>query len=124
MRHSASSVARRDVRTAWIRSSMSPLTFALRRPTAVLIAVAGLLAAGGAGTGYVLVHGKGITEIVRQPQSEAASAAARVSVKTASPRPGGLDRLCTQPGSVEPFEAADLYSKVSGFLVEQNVDIG
>ena len=32
--------------------------------------------------------------------------------------------MCLQPGSVEPFEAADLYAKVSGFLVEQKVDIG
>jgi HlyD family secretion protein len=47
-----------------------------------------------------------------------------VSVEVISPRPGGIDRLCQQPGSVEPFEAAALYAKVSGFLVEQNVDIG
>lgn len=45
-------------------------------------------------------------------------------VKVVAPRSGGINRLCTQPGSVEPFESADLYSKVSGFLVEQNVDIG
>jgi RND family efflux transporter MFP subunit len=32
--------------------------------------------------------------------------------------------VCLQPGTVEPFEAADLYTKVSGFLVEQKVDIG
>lgn len=50
-----------------------------------------------------------------------------VSLATAeviTPRPGGLDRVCVQPGTVEPFEAADLYAKASGFLIEQTVDIG
>jgi RND family efflux transporter MFP subunit len=51
-------------------------------------------------------------------------AAVSISVEVASPRPGGIDRVCLQPGTVEPFEAADLYTKVSGFLVEQIVDIG
>jgi RND family efflux transporter MFP subunit len=32
--------------------------------------------------------------------------------------------VCLQPGTIEPFQAADLYSKVSGFLIEQKVDIG
>ena len=86
-----------------------------------------VLAAVGTGTGYVFVHGKAAAENVRPAQPDSAKsgeASATVSVKVISPRPGGINRLCTQPGSVEPFEAADLYSKVSGFLVEQNVDIG
>jgi RND family efflux transporter MFP subunit len=45
-------------------------------------------------------------------------------VEVVTPHRGGIDRLCVQPGSVEPFEAADLYAKVSGFLAEQKVDIG
>src|SRR5207248_1050603 len=36
----------------------------------------------------------------------------------------GIERVCVQPGTVEPFEAADLYAKASGYLVEQRVDIG
>jgi HlyD family secretion protein len=83
-----------------------------------------VLASAGAGTGYVFVHGKAAAEIVRPGQQSDAANAGSVAVKVIAPRPGGIDRLCTQPGSVEPFEAADLYSKVSGFLVEQNVDIG
>ena len=47
-----------------------------------------------------------------------------VVVETISPSSGGLDRVCIQPGTVEPFESADLYAKVSGFLLEQSVDIG
>ena len=46
------------------------------------------------------------------------------SAEVVSPRPGGLDRVCVQPGTVEPFEAADLYAKASGFLIDQTVDIG
>ena len=45
-------------------------------------------------------------------------------VEVVTPTTGGLDRICVQPGTVEPFESADLYVKVSGFLVEQTVDIG
>lgn len=48
----------------------------------------------------------------------------KVVVECVNPRPGGLDRICLQPGSIEPFQAADLYTKVSGFLIEQEVDIG
>src|SRR5215470_3490570 len=47
-----------------------------------------------------------------------------VAVEVVSPQPGGIDRVCVQPGTVEPYESADLYAKVSGFLVEQTVDIG
>ena len=47
-----------------------------------------------------------------------------ITVDVVSPSPGGIDRICMQPGTIEPFEAADLYAKVSGFLTEQSVDIG
>jgi HlyD family secretion protein len=86
-----------------------------------------VLAAAGTGTGYLFVRGKAAAENLRPTQLDSAKSgetSATVSVKVISPRPGGINRLCTQPGSVEPFEAADLYSKVSGFLIEQNVDIG
>jgi HlyD family secretion protein len=48
----------------------------------------------------------------------------RVAVDVIYPRPGGIERICTQPGTVEPYESAEIYTKVSGFLAEQNVDIG
>lgn len=47
-----------------------------------------------------------------------------VTVEVVSPQSGGIDRMCVQPGTLEPFESADLYAKASGFLVEQNADIG
>lgn len=89
------------------------------------IAALAVLASAAVGTGYLFVHGKAAAEIVRpEQQPETTNSSGTVAVKVVSPRPGGIDRLCTQPGSVEPYEAADLYAKVSGFLVEQNVDIG
>jgi RND family efflux transporter MFP subunit len=47
-----------------------------------------------------------------------------VTVEVVKPKPGGIQRVVVQPGTVEPFEGADLYAKVSGYLVEQKVDIG
>lgn len=47
-----------------------------------------------------------------------------VTVEVVTPKPGGIDRVCTQPGTVEPIASADLYAKVSGYLLEQHVDIG
>jgi len=47
-----------------------------------------------------------------------------LAVEVISPQAGGIDRMCVQPGTLEPFESADLYAKASGFLVEMKVDIG
>ncbi|HEX5444071.1 MAG TPA: efflux RND transporter periplasmic adaptor subunit [Pirellulales bacterium] len=48
----------------------------------------------------------------------------QVRVKVVKPHQGGIERTTTQPGSVHSFRSAKLYSKVSGYLKEQNVDIG
>ena len=53
-----------------------------------------------------------------------------VSVQVVHPRLGGIDRVCVQPGSIEPYEFADLYAKVSGILLSERdangklIDIG
>src|SRR5260370_14812661 len=49
---------------------------------------------------------------------------ARTRVVVVAPRKGGLERTTTQPGTIEAFEFADLYAKISGFLKKQSVDIG
>lgn len=49
-------------------------------------------------------------------------AATRVVVVT--PRKGGIERTSNQPGTIEPFDYAGLYSKVAGYLKNQPVDIG
>jgi RND family efflux transporter MFP subunit len=47
-----------------------------------------------------------------------------ITVEVTHPRPGGIVRKSEQPGTVEPFDFEDVYAKVSGYLVEQPVDIG
>lgn len=47
-----------------------------------------------------------------------------VRVETITPRKGGLARTTVQPGSVNAFEEADLYSQAYGYLKELKVDIG
>lgn len=47
-----------------------------------------------------------------------------VKVDVTKPHPGGLDRTTVLPGSIHPYEAAELYAKVSGYLQKQTVDIG
>ena len=85
-----------------------------------LVALAVLVAVGAAGW-YAVARSK---VAAQSPPSETTNPGSSISVEVISPRPGGIDRLCLQPGSLEPLEAADLYAKVSGFLVEQKVDIG
>ena len=40
------------------------------------------------------------------------------------PEAGGIPRICSQPGSVEPYANAALYAKVFGQLKKLTVDIG
>ena len=59
-----------------------------------------------------------------QNTSSKAESSSGISVEVITPKPGGLIRECVQPGTVQPFEYADLYAKVSGFLDKLTVDIG
>jgi RND family efflux transporter MFP subunit len=76
------------------------------------------------GGSFAFLRGPAAAESTSHPHAPKVGSASAVSVEVTSPRPGGIERVCLQPGSVEPFESADLYSKVSGYLVEQKVDIG
>src|SRR5579872_6353278 len=61
----------------------------------------------------------------RQNASEAKDPSERrTRVQVVKPHKGGLQRTSEQPGSIEAFEFADLYGKVSGYLARQTVDIG
>ncbi len=53
-----------------------------------------------------------------------AATAATMRVEVVAPSPRGLGRNVVQPGIVQAFDKADLYAKVSGYLVRQKVDIG
>ena len=81
----------------------------------------GLLAialGGGGGFWYWKAHRK------TGGPSPAEESKTQVAVEAVQPQRGGLERNCVQPGSLERFEGADIYAKVSGFLAEQWVDIG
>jgi HlyD family secretion protein len=45
-------------------------------------------------------------------------------VETILPSKGGMSRKTSQPGSAHSWESAELFSKVSGFLLKLHVDIG
>jgi HlyD family secretion protein len=47
-----------------------------------------------------------------------------IEVETVHLSPGGIARTSTQIGSVHPYEQADLYAKVSGYLAKQYVNYG
>jgi HlyD family secretion protein len=80
-----------------------------------------ILAGCGAAVWYAVARGKPAAG-AEQVRGEESRSARPVTVEVVSPRPGGIDRVCAQPGTVEPFEAADLYAKVSGYLVELAVE--
>lgn len=48
----------------------------------------------------------------------------RSRVVVVKPRSGGIQRTSNQPGTIEAFNFADLYAKISGYLKKQPVDIG
>jgi HlyD family secretion protein len=48
----------------------------------------------------------------------------KIEVKVIHPKKGLLERLSTQPGSIQAYESVKLYAKVPGFLKKQTVDIG
>src|SRR5262245_21679968 len=47
-----------------------------------------------------------------------------VVVETVLPTEGGIERVTVQPGTLQAFESAALYTEVSGYLKTQTVDIG
>ena len=61
----------------------------------------------------------------RKPADNAATShAAAVRVDTIRPKQGGVERTLTRPGTIHSFQYADLFSKVTGYLRDQKVDIG
>ena len=47
-----------------------------------------------------------------------------VRVHVIRPQQGGVERTVTRPGAVRAYEFAKLFTKVSGYLKDQKVDIG
>ena len=92
-----------------------------------LLAVSALIAlTAGAGVAY-LTRGSATAatqgqEDEQDPSEDPPSRAVRVQVER--PRKGEMDRVTMQPGTVQAYEAAQLFAEVPGYLKEQNVDIG
>lgn len=77
-----------------------------------------VLAGVGSATWYAVARGT-----PTPPDAPAAKTAGPVAVEVAAPKSGGIDRVCVQPGSVEAYESAELFAKVSGYLAEQDIEI-
>jgi multidrug efflux pump subunit AcrA (membrane-fusion protein) len=88
------------------------------------VIAAGIVVAGG----YYLTRGLSPTEAhAQEPGTETEEAPPRgpsVRVEVICPRKGGMDRTTVQPGTVQSYESAQLFSEVSGYLKTQTVDIG
>jgi RND family efflux transporter MFP subunit len=57
-------------------------------------------------------------------RGQAADGGSGEAVETRHPTAGGMARTTEQPGSAHSFQSAELFSKVSGYLKTQLVDIG
>jgi RND family efflux transporter MFP subunit len=91
------------------------------RPPWGWLALAGLVAAAvAAGAWYFrgteAAHARGSEHGAAAEEGKAPIAAAPVPVETVRPTPGGIVRTSSQIGTVHPFEVAELYAKVSGYL--------
>lgn len=102
----------------------------LKRRRFVWVVVVTVLAAG-AGAAAWYHHTKGVHAAVGKSEpsrdSTPGGTAAKddpVAVATAHLSRGGITRTSTQIGSVHPYEEADLYAKVSGYLAKLNVNYG
>ena len=82
----------------------------------------GFIAVCGAAAAYHLQSEEQATPAVTPPENSSPADALRVS--TVQPKSGESARTVRQPGSVHVFDYQDVFSKVSGYLKVQNVDIG
>lgn len=86
-------------------------------------AMLGVIAACAAlGTEYYFTRGQPSVQADESQTAPEQAAAERVEV--IHPRKGTMDRITTQPGSVQAFESVRLFAGVSGYLKTLTVDIG
>jgi RND family efflux transporter MFP subunit len=102
---------------------LSPSRFRLRIAVALVVCAIGVSLAAwkSAGNGPA---GVAPTVIPNADTKSEQAGVQQVRVDVIKPSAHGLGRTATLPGDVHVFESAELYSKVSGYLAEQNVDIG
>jgi HlyD family secretion protein len=78
---------------------------------------------GGGAAFWILAHNKADAE-GETKSADTRAAAAIVRVHVVKPTQGGVERWVKRPGTVHPYQYAKLYTKVSGYLEKQKVDIG
>jgi HlyD family secretion protein len=91
-----------------------------------LLGISAVIAlAAGAGVAYLT---RSSLTAAAQAQEEEDRAEARPSralrVEVVRPSKGAMDRITVQPGTVQAYEAAQLFAEVPGYLKDQTVDIG
>jgi RND family efflux transporter MFP subunit len=90
----------------------------------MLAAAVALLVAGG--LCYREMGAKAVVRSEAEPaaRSEAKSSSRAIPVETVRLAKGGIVRTSAQIGTVHPYEEADLFAKVSGYLANLHVDYG
>jgi HlyD family secretion protein len=81
-----------------------------------LVLVGGLI---GGGVWYFKTAHAKQTKREAQAHDSASGESKGVPVEVVHPQPGGLEKISNMTGSVHPFEAADVYANVSGYLKSQ-----
>jgi len=87
-----------------------------------ILLIVGFIAVCGAAAAYHLQSEEQAAPAVTPPENSSSADVLRVS--TVQPKRGESARTLRQPGSVHVFDYQDVFSKVSGYLKVQNVDIG
>jgi len=95
-----------------------------RRSRAWIVVAIVVALGGSAGAYYAWDQGRRQSAEAGEEHPGGDKADAGLPVEVAHPHRGGIERSTTQAGSVHAFEHATLYSKISGYLKVQNVDIG
>ncbi len=112
------------------RPQKSPLRPAPARPRwGLRLLVLLIVIAGGIGGVYVATSGEKNTG---ESASQVATAGGREGepetsdpkVEVVKPHRGGMERITSQPGTINAFEFAELYAKISGYLEKLNVNRG
>lgn len=91
--------------------------------TTIVVVVVSLVVVAGAVVTIAAARGSSGPQ-VHAPESASGTGGLVSTVGVATPAPGVSSRRLDIPASLEPWEAADLYAKVSGYVSEVKVDIG
>ena len=91
--------------------------------TTIAVAVVPLVVVAGAIVAIASAWSSGGPD-AQAPESAAGTSGLINAVAVATPEPVAFSRRLDVPASLEPYEAADLYAKVSGYVSEVKVDIG